>query len=61
MIVKNYVKISEEIIEGNPKLENLDTEEGDIFDKIVLKKMKGITLEKFVVNEIGYKIYPHFF
>ena len=53
-----FVKISEEIMEGNPKLENLVTEEGDKDkpDKIVLKNMKGIILKKFVVDEMGYTL-----
>ena len=53
-----FVKISEEIMEGNSKLENLVTEEGDKDkpDKIVLKNMKGITLKKFVVDEMGYTL-----
>ena len=49
------VKISEEIIEGNPKLDNLDTEEGDIFDKIVLKNMKGITLNNVLLMKRDIK------
>ena len=53
---KFFVKISEEIMEGNPKLENLETEEGEKYDKIVLKNLKGITLKKFVVDEMGYTL-----
>ena len=53
-----FVKISEEILEGNYKLENLVIEEGDKDkpDKIVLKNMKEIILKKFVVDEMGYTL-----
>ena len=59
------VKISEEIMEGNPKRENLLTvegkeeerkKEGQNFDKIILTNMKEITLKKFVVDEMGYTL-----
>ena len=55
---KNFiVKISEEIMEENPRLNNLVTEEGETFDKIILKnESKGITLKKFVVDEMGYTL-----
>ena len=48
------VKISEEIMEENPKLENLITIEQEKFDKIVLKNVKEITLKNFVVDEVGF-------
>jgi len=48
------VKISEEIMEENPKLENLITIEGDKSDKIILKSLKEITLKNFVVDEEGF-------
>ena len=54
---KNFlVKISEEIMEENPRLENLITIEEEKFDKIILQNMKGITLKKFVVDEMGYTL-----
>ena len=48
------VNISEEIMEENPKMENLITIEGKNSDKIVLKNLKDITLKNFVVDEVGY-------
>lgn len=48
------VKISEEIMEENPKLENLITIEGDKCDKIILKSIKEITLKNFVVDKFGF-------
>lgn len=50
------VKISEEIMEENPKLENLITIEGDKSDKIILKSLKEITLKNFVVDEVGFTL-----
>ena len=50
------VKISEEIMEGNPKIENLEIQEGKDYDKLILKNMKEITLKKFVVDEMGYTL-----
>ena len=51
-----FEKISEEIMEGNPKKENLITENGEKNDKIILKNIKEITLKKFVVDEMGYTL-----
>ena len=51
-----FEKISEEIMEENPKKENLITEEGKENDKIILKNIKEITLKKFVVDEMGYTL-----
>ena len=48
------VKIAEEIMEENPKLENLITVEGEKYDKILLKNIKEITLKNFVVDEVGF-------
>ena len=48
------VKIAEEIMEENPKIENLITIENEKCDKIVLKNLKEITLKNFVVDEVGY-------
>ena len=47
------VKISDEIMEQNIKKENLITDEGDKFDKIVLTNTKEINLKRYVVNEVG--------
>ena len=63
------VNISEEIMEENPKMENLITIEGKNSDKIVLKNLKDITLKNFVVDEVGYTFnndisepkYSHFY
>ena len=49
-----FVKISEEIMEENPKIENLIVTENQKYDKIVLKNLKEITLKNFVVDEVGY-------
>ena len=43
-------------MEGNPKKENLITEEGEKVDKIILKNLKEITLKKFVVEEMIYTL-----
>ncbi len=54
---KNFlVKISEEIMEENPRLEKLITVEEEKYDRIVLKDMSKITLKKFVVDEMGYTL-----
>ena len=53
---KFLVKISEEIMEENPKVENLIFVEDDKNDKIVLRNLKEITLKKFVVDEMGYTL-----
>ena len=50
------IKISEEIMEGNPKSENIETQEGKDYDRLILKNMKEITLKKFVVDEMGYTL-----
>ena len=54
---KNFiVKISEEIMEEYPKLENLIMQEDDINDKIILKDFKEINLKKFVIDEMSYAL-----
>ena len=54
---KNFlVKISEEIMEENPKLDKLITVEEEKYDRIILKDMSKITLKKFVVDEMGYTL-----
>ena len=50
------VKMSEEIMEENPKLENLIAQEDDKNDKIILKDFKEINLKKFVIDEMGYAL-----
>ena len=47
------VKIADEIMEQNIKIENLITEEGEEFDKIILKNTNEITLKSYAVNEVG--------
>ena len=47
------VKIAEEIMEEKIKIENLITEEGEKYDKILLKDTKEINLKKYAVNEVG--------
>ena len=47
------VKIAEEIMEQNIKKDNLITEEGDKFDKIVLTNANEINLKSYAVNEVG--------
>jgi hypothetical protein len=53
---KFLVRISEEIMEENPKEDSLVLVENDKNDKIVLKNFKEITLKKFVVDEMGYTL-----
>ena len=51
------VKMSEEIMEETPKIEDLETIEGENYDKIVLQNIKEINLKKFVIDEMGYTLY----
>jgi len=52
--VKQFlVDISEEIMEQNPKIENIITVEGEKYDKILLKNINEITLKSYAVNEVG--------
>ena len=50
------VKMAEEIMEENPKIDNLITIEEEKCDKIVLKNIKEINLKKFVIDEMGYTL-----
>ena len=47
------VKIADEIMEQNIKIENLTIEEGDNFDKILLTNPKEINLKSYAINEVG--------
>ena len=51
------VKMSEEIMEETPKLEDLITIEDDKNDRIFLKNIKEINLKQFVIDEMGYTLY----
>ena len=48
------IKIAEEIMEESIKKENLITEEGEKYDKIILKNTKEINLKSYAVNEVGF-------
>ena len=48
------VNIADKIMEENIKKENLKIEEGEKFDKIVLKGVEQINLISYAVNEVGF-------
>ena len=48
------IKIAEEIMEESIKKENLITEEGEKYDKIILKNINEINLKSYAVNEVGF-------
>ena len=48
------IKIAEEIMEESIKKENLITEEGEKYDKIILKNTNEINLKSYAVNEVGF-------
>ncbi len=50
------IRISEEIMEEYPKIEDLETIEDEKSDRIILKNIKEINLKKFVIDEMGYTL-----
>ena len=50
------IKISEEIMDETPKLDNLITKEDENNDRIILNDFKEINLKKFVIDEMGYAL-----
>ena len=51
---KFLVMIAEEIMEESIKKENLFTEEGENYDKIILKNTNEINLKSYAINEVGF-------
>ena len=50
------IRISEELMEEEPKIEDLVTIEDEKSDRIILKNIKEINLKKFVIDEMGYTL-----
>ena len=50
------ISISEELMEEEPKIEDLVTIEDEKSDRIILKNIKEINLKKFVIDEMGYTL-----